>query len=201
MKIERKINIAIVIVMLCICFVLVRLANKKVNKENERLKNNITALTKRMHEYVLKDSTQKVEIEQLTYKNEEMYFINDALNNYIDILDIKRKNVKEITQISTRANYVIDTFFVKDTIIITEKQTDTLTKTHYKDAYVDLSVSQKDNKITKADIITFDTITTIVHKEYRKRFLCFKWRPYYKVTIHNTNPYSRITNAQNVKIE
>lgn len=175
--------------------------NNKQKQEIKRLKSNQEVLNQELQERILKDSTQTITLQELEYSKDEFLQYCQAYSEEIDKLQIKLKRAKEYSQTSTKAVYIIDTLIAKDTIIIKERAIDTLKVIDYSNPYISLSANVLQDTIKDLRVITFDTITAIVSKEYKKRFLFFKWKPYYKTTLHNKNPYSRIIQAEKIKVK
>lgn len=173
---------------------------RKANKEVKRLKHNQEALNQELKERILKDSTQAIVIDELAYSRDEFLQYCQEYYDELEALQIKYKRVKELLQTSTQAIYVIDTIIAKDTIIVKERRIDTLKVIDYENPYISLKASVLQDTIKNLQVMTFDTITAVVSKEYKKRFLFFKWKPYYTTTLHNKNPYSRITSAEKIKV-
>lgn len=174
---------------------------RKAKQEVKRLENNQAILNQELKEYILKDSTQAIELDALAYSRDEYMSYCQQYFDELEALKINYKRVKELAQISTQAVYKIDTLIARDTIIIKERAIDTLKVIDYSNPYISLSANVLQDTIKDLQVITYDTITAIVSKEYKKRFLFFKWKPYYKTTLHNKNPYSRITSAEKIKVK
>ncbi len=190
------------IVLLCLILFITCKKNNALRQENKRLSHNQEVLNSNLKEYILKDSTQKVEIEELTYSKDEFLRYCQEYSDEIERLGIKVKRLQELNQTITQGTYLIDTLILKDTIVMSdERRLDTLKQIDYSTPYISLTANVLQDTIKNLQVVTFDTITTIVSKEYRKRFLFFKWQPYYKTTLHNKNPYSRITNSETIKIK
>lgn len=152
----------------------------------------------KMQERTLKDGTQKVEIERLTLTKDELEEYNSVLSDELKQLKIKYKRLQQYQQTSIVGEYRIDTVEIIKEVAIAN---DTVIHLRYADDYISIYGETDRERLYNMAITTYDTITTLVSKEYRKRFLFFRWRPYYKVTIHNKNPYSKITNAEYVEIK
>lgn len=174
--------------------------NNKQKQEIKRLKSNQEVLNQELQERILKDSTQILTLQELEYSKDEFLQYCQAYSEEIDKLQIKLKRAKEYSQTSAKAVYIIDTLIAKDTIIIKERAIDTLKVIDYSNPYISLSANVLQDTIKDLQVTTFDTVTAIVSKEYKKRFLFFKWKPYYKTTLHNKNPYSRIIQAEKIKV-
>lgn len=197
---RKHIYYILAIVLLCLIVFFVCKKNNAYRQENKRLKSNQETLNQQLKERILKDSTQTIELQELAYSKDEFLRYCQEYSDEIESLQIKLKRVKEYSQTSTKAVYIIDTLITKDTIIIKERAIDTLKVIDYKNPYISLSASVLQDTIKDLQVTTFDTITAIVSKEYKKRFLFFKWKPYYKTTLHTKNPYSRITSVEKIKI-
>lgn len=197
-------NILIILGLLGIFVIILALtinSNIELRKENHRLTNNQTALKKQMQEYILADSTQKITIDELNISRDEFIYLWHQAGAEVIALEKKVKNLQHYNQSTHSAQYHIDTLLLKDTIFVENNRIDTLKALDYSNPYISLNAKVLQDTIKNLKIVTFDTITTITTKEYRKRFLCFKWKPYYQTTIHNKNPYSRITHAESIRVE
>ena len=195
----KKINRAVAYVLLLVAVLLIIYSNSRIRQENKRLQDNQTALMKRIQEQTLKDGTHKVEKERLLLARNELEGTNAELERELKLLKIKYSRLKQYQQTSTTAQYIIDTIEI---IREDKRDNDTISSVNYVNPYINISAEIQDNRqMHNVNITTYDTITTILSKEYRKKFLFFHWRPYYKVTIHNKNPYSKITNAEYVEIK
>lgn len=185
--------------LLLIIVLLAVYSNHKIRRENKRLQDNQTALLNNNKEYILRDSTQMIEKERLLLARNELEGTNAELERELKLLKIKYSRLKQYQQTSTTAQYIIDTIEI---IREDKRDNDTISSVNYVNPYINISAEIQDNRqMHNVNITTYDTITTILSKEYRKRFLFFHWRPYYKITIHNKNPYSKITNAEYVEIK
>ena len=176
-------------------FVFITRQNKKLEKENVRLVNNQHALLKSVESFRLKDSTQVTQIEILSISKNELEELCSEQTDEISALKLKLSRVKNYSQVSQQAEYIIH-----DTIYDSVYNTDTLKCINFNNPYISLSGCMTNSQFNGI-IQTFDTTVTVVHKEYRKRFLWFKWKPYYKVTIHNKNPYSSLTNQNYIEVK
>lgn len=198
---RKQIFYLLVVLILGFIVALSIVQTRKANKEVKRLKNNQNILNQELKERILKDSTQAIVIDELAYSRDEFLQYCQEYSDELEALQIKYKRVKELLQTSTQAIYVVDTIIAKDTIIVKERRIDTLKVIDYENPYISLKASVLQDTIRNLQVMTFDTITAIVSKEYKKRFLFFKWKPYYTTTLHNKNPYSRITSAEKIKVD
>lgn len=199
---RRYFYLILAVVLLCLILLLVYRKNNVYKQENKRLKHNQEVLNQELKERILKDSTQTITLQELEYSKDEFLQYCQEYSDEIERLQIKIKRLKEYAQTSTKAVYIVDTIIARDTIVMSEaRRIDTLKVIDYSNPYISLSANVLQDTIKNLQVVTFDTITAIVSKEYKKRFLFFKWQPYYKTTLHNKNPYSRITQSEKVKIK
>ncbi|MBR1773893.1 MAG: hypothetical protein IJ759_00035 [Bacteroidales bacterium] len=175
--------------------------NKALKEDNERLKNNQISLTKDIEGYRLKDSSFVAQIETLSVSKDEFMQVCSEQAEEIKALNIKLKRLQNVTTSILEHNYFIDTLRVYDSVIKDTFITDTMKCFDYSDSWIRFSGCFANETVFGSKIQTFDTLTTIVHKKYRKKFLFFHWKPYYKVTLHSKNPYSVITRAEYVEIK
>ena len=152
----------------------------KLDISNE---NNITMLNT-ISRYKLRDSLNIVSIGRLQLNNEQLneYRKNDA--QLIKELKLKPAQVKEIftTSIQTKDSIV---FQLKDSCI------------SYKTQWIDVHGCIGDTLY----INSTDSISQIIYKEYKHKFLWFKWGTKgYKQKIINYNPNSQIKYAEWIHI-
>ena len=170
--------------------------NKELKKDNVRLSNNQTALVDDVEGYRLKDSSYVAEIAILQLKKAEFQTLYYKTAKELKELGIKLKRLQNVTTSETEHLYVFDTIAVYDSVV----RTDNLKCFEYTDSWIKFNGCLNDDDLINTSIKTYDTILTAVSKEYRKNFLFFHWKPYYKVTLHSKNPYSTVTGAEYVEI-
>lgn len=170
--------------------------NKELKQDNQRLKNNQTALVHDIEGYRLKDSSYVAEITALRLQKSEFQTLYYKTAKEVKDLGVKLKRLQNVTTSQTEHLYIFDTLQVYDSVVMF----DTLKCFEYADSWIRFSGCLNDDFLMNTAIQTFDTVLTAVSKEYRKRFLFFHWKPYYKVTLHSKNPYSTITGAEYVEI-
>lgn len=85
-----------------------------------------------------------------------------------------------------------------DTVRMTESREAVL---HYSDRWTDLTLSMKPPDTTLVYSVR-DSVVTFVYREYKHRFLWWKWGTKgYKVKVVNFNPHATIRYNQFVKVE
>lgn len=200
MKLDREklfiILLGVFVLLLCIIFAR---CSSKQRKTIDRLQDNNRALAKDLQVTRLSDSTNKAELETLVVTSDEFKELCSEQADEIKRLGIKVGRLQLANTTATQGNYlVVDT--IRDTVVVVNDRVDTLRWISCNDPYYSFNLTFKDNRYS-GELVTFDTLTTAVSKEYRKKFLFFHWKPYYKVTIHNRNPHSTITYSEHVEIK
>lgn len=124
-----------------------------------------------------------VTVERRTFKN------NLADKALLNDLDLRAQQVESWQKTGTA---VADTVRMKQT-------TDSLSFT-YVDRWANFYLSMKPPDTTLAYSVR-DSVTTIVYREYKHRFLWWRWGTKgYKVKIINFNPHARVLYNQYVRI-
>lgn len=191
----KAISRTLILALICVV-VLQHCNNKQLKQENKRLENNYNALTNDVKTYRLKDSSAVAETETLLLTKQEFENRYKETKQKIKDLKIKINKLRSYQTTNIITDYKIDTIRLIDTIV-----RDSLKCFEYTDNWVEFSGCLDREYLINSQITTFDTINTYLSKQYRKRFLFFKWKPYYKVTLHSKNPYSKITSAEYVEIK
>ncbi len=189
-----------VCVLMAFAFVIVFSEMGHYRSEAERLSNNQTALRKDLQAYRLKDSSSVAEIETLQMTKKEFKTLCERQQKEITDLNIKLRYLQSISTADLSHEYVFDTIRLYDSVFISN-DIDTIKCFKYADNYINLKGCVDKDAVTNLNIKSYDTITTVVSKKYRKKFLFFKWRPYYNVTLRSKNPYSEIRTAEYVEIK
>ena len=192
--------LALVCFALALMFVITLSQQAYYKSETERLTNNQTTLRQELKTHRLKDSSYVAEIETLTLSKNEFEKLCTKQTKELQQLNIKLKRLQSASTTELVHIYSFDTIKVFDSILV-KNVIDTIRCFNYTDNYITLGGCLADNTIDNLSIRTFDTITTFVSKEYRKKFLFFKWKPYYKVTVKSNNPYSEIKAEEFVEIK
>lgn len=192
--------LALVCFALVLMFVITLSQQAYYKSETERLTNNQTTLRQELKTYRLKDSSAVAEIETLTLSKKEFERLCSKQTEELKQLNIKLKRLQSVSTTNLTHIYSFDTIKVYDSIFV-KNVIDTIKCFNYSDNYITLGGCLGDNTINDLFVKTFDTISTFVSKEYRKKFLFFKWKPYYKVTIKSNNPYSEIKAEEYVEIK
>lgn len=195
MNIKWKLYLGVFIVLLgLICTISFQAKYIKKQKANiERLSYNQEALTTKIINFKTKDSLNAATIKSLIVTTNEYKNINDDSKKQIEALNIKYKRLLKVNQTITQENQnlllnkVIDTLYLKDTIIKTIKAT-------YRSPYLDLDVIDL-GKQYKIEYQSRDTIDQIL-ENIPKKFLFIKYGTKgFRTTYVNRNPNAKITGA------
>lgn len=155
----------------------------KLVKENARLTNNITAL-KIDHNRQL-----------IITKGELNKFYGYKIDSLTKALGIKMKNVKNI--VVTKYVYKDTTIahLTFDTVKISNKETFLFQKNCLiVDGVIDST------GITFDNVILQDKLTTFLYKDYEKKFLFIKWKPYYTSKIYSECLKEIVEVETNIKV-
>lgn len=154
-----------------------------LKSENKRLSNNIEALQL--------DNARQLELT----KKELKKFYGAQLDSLADKLDIKLKNI---------TNIVITKYVYKDTTVVTYK-TETVKIQGSENFSISKNCAQIDatidsTGITIKKIELQDRLTTFLYKDYAKRFLFIKWKPYYTSKVYSECKKDTIQVETNIKV-
>jgi hypothetical protein len=151
--------------------------------ENKRLNNNIIAL---------KDDNSR---QLLLTKSELQQFYGKQLDSLSKALDIKLKNVTNI--IITKYNYkdTVIKHVAFDTVKIEGSEKFLVSKGCFK---VEGSIDKTGLNIKTLELN--DKLTTFIYKDYYKRFLFIKYRPYYTCKVYSECKKDTVHVETNIKV-
>ena len=160
--------------------------NNKLSEDIKRYGNNYQAL--------VQNSAIQQELTRSQYKE----FYANKEDSLLKLLNIKQKNVVNIVKI--KYNY-IDTF-------VTHIQFDTVkvkivgeeTFNIPKECYIIKGKINKDGVYINS-IKNIDNLTYFLYKSYHKKFLCFKWQPYYEAKVYSECKKDTMVIETNLKIQ
>lgn len=166
-------NSLLVLICLCSC-------DKGLRKENERLREELA----KAQQYVpLKRDTIRDTVEVVTQEIVEVEKIKNVLTSEDKQL-LKDIGVK-VRELETLQKTGIET---RDTVILVAKDSTKDAPLVYHDAWTDIEYENK--KLTYA---MKDSLTIAVKKEYKRKFLWWKWGTKgYEVKVVNFNPHSTV---------
>lgn len=185
---KTKLIIGIVIAVLISVIISLSTLLKKERIESNRQSGNVEALFSELKTYKVRDSLNAVESKQLRLTIEELNEYREADAKLIKELKLKPAQIEYIThtKVVTKDSVV---FVLKDSCF------------NYVDKWAEF------NGCIRSDTIDFnyktsDSLSTVVNREYKHRFLWFRWGTKgYRMKIVNHNPRSRITYNEFIKIE
>ena len=166
-----------------ILFILLTAATKLYTvtlKEKERIEANQTTLMTSLNNFKFRDSLNAVENGRLKLNLSELKELREADFKLIKELKLRPKDVETITKVKvvTRDSII---FQLKDSCI------------NYESEWTKVSGCIGDT----LSIETSDSIAFIAHKEYKHKFLFFRWGlERAKVKIINFNPRSSVKSPE-----
>ena len=175
----NKFFITCIIILFILLAAVTRLYNITLN-ETIRLTNNQTTLMASLKTYKFRDSLNAVENGRLKLSISELKELREADFKLIKELKLRPKDVETITKVKvvTRDSII---FQLKDSCI------------NYESEWTKVSGCIGDT----LSIDTSDSIAFIAHKEYKHKFLFFRWGlERAKVKIINFNPRSSVKSPE-----
>lgn len=171
------------IICIIILFILLAAVTRLYNvtlKEKERFEANQTTLMTSLNNFKFRDSLNAVENGRLKLNLSELKELREADFKLIKELKLRPKDVETITKVKvvTRDSII---FQLKDSCI------------NYESEWTKINGCIGDT----LSIETSDSIAFIAHKEYKHKFLFFRWGlERAKVKIINFNPRSNIKSPE-----
>lgn len=155
---------------------------------------NLTTLTSEVRRMKYSDSVSAAQVSALTLRANDAEQLCSQLRKDLKIMGIRMKDVANATEVITVNS---DTVFIPlvDSIRVGHRLC-----YDYTDDWVNFNVSLLPDTMALAYTIR-DTVETIVHVQYQKRFLWWRWKPQYKTTVVSRCPYSEVTGVTSVVID
>ena len=175
----NKFFITCIIILFILLAAVTRLYNVTL-KEKERFEANQTTLMTSLNNFKFRDSLNAVENGRLKLNLSELKELREADFKLIKELKLRPKDVETITKVKvvTRDSII---FQLKDSCI------------NYESEWTKVSGCIGDT----LSIETSDSIAFIAHKEYKHKFLFFRWGlQRAKVKIINFNPRSSVKSPE-----
>lgn len=175
----NKFFIICIIILFILLTAVTSLYNKTL-KEKERFEANQTTLMTSLNNFKFRDSLNAVENGRLKLNLSELKELREADFKLIKELKLRPKDVETITKVKvvTRDSII---FQLKDSCI------------NYESEWTKVSGCIGDT----LSIETSDSIAFIAHKEYKHKFLFFRWGlERAKVKIINFNPRSNVKSPE-----
>lgn len=159
--------------------------SSKLRDEKEMHLQNLTTLTSEVRRLKYSDSVSAAQVSALTLRAIDAERLCSQLRKELKIMGIRMKDVANATEVITVNS---DTVFVPlvDSIRVGHRLC-----YDYTDDWVNFNVCI----LTDTMALTYtirDTVQTIVHIQYQKRFLWWRWKPIFKTTCISKNKHTYI---------
>lgn len=197
---SKKIDDILTIIVLVSTLLVALFFLRSERHQRQEVTNNYIALKKEIEGERKANGMYVAEIEALTLQKNDFEKLCTEQEKELKNLGIKVKRLQSISTTSITHEYIFDTVQVFDSVQILNNNTDTLKCFKFTDDYVNFEGCFAHETCFATKIQTVDTLSVVLHKNYRKKFLFIKWRPFYKVTIISKNPYSTVTGAEHISI-
>lgn len=190
----RKVTLVVfvVIIVLIVLAIFQGMSISRLSEEVERQKSNVQTLVDKELAYKICDSINVAAIQALQFDKEQF----EAM-----ILD-KDKQIRELKERRKRDIEYYSKLSVRDTFIL------------YRDRFIEVPLGQDtcigyyDNyiQLTQCPDCTYieiqDTIKQVISKQYKHKFLWFKWGlKGFTQDVWSTNPHSKVHFEEFIKIE
>lgn len=185
---KTKLKIGIVIAVLIAAIICLFNMWQSEKKESKRQAGNVETLFSELKTFKIRDSLNVAESKQLRLTVEELKAYREADAKLIKELKLKPSQIEYIThtKVVTKDSLV---FVLKDSCF------------NYADDWAKFSGCLRGDSID-FKYQTEDSISSLIHHEYKHRFLWFRWGiKGYKMKIVNHNPRSIIKYNEFIKVE
>lgn len=184
-----KVLSVLLVIALVACFVSVT-ENKRLQGDLDRQTSNVGALTYDIKYDKLDDSLPVAQNTALQAKVAELERLHLADTRLIKDLKVKLKDVQALHTMSAET---------ADTVIIAPVPGTADSVFAYKDQWLSLHI---DIPKRECQYIAYDSLTTIVSRTYKHKFLWWRWGTKgYEVRIVSFNPHARIKYSRYIEVE
>lgn len=184
-----KVLSVLLVIALVACFVSVT-ENKRLQGDLDRQTSNVGALTYDIKYDKLDDSLPVAQNTALQAKVAELERLHLADTRLIKDLKVKLKDVQALHSMSAET---------ADTVIIAPVPGTADSVFAYKDQWLSLHI---DIPKRECQYITYDSLTTIVSRTYKHKFLWWRWGTKgYEVRIVSFNPHARIKYSRYIEVK
>lgn len=181
--------LAAMLIVTMVAFVRSAYQNRKLQADLNRQTENVGSLTYDIQYGNLDDSLSVAKNTALQAKCDELKRLHLADTKLIKELKVKLKDVKSIHTASSST---------ADTVRIEPVPNTTDSVFSYQDKWLSLHI---DIPARLCQYISRDSLTTIVSRTYKHKFLWWRWGTKgYQVQIVNFNPHSRINYSRYVEV-
>lgn len=159
--------------------------SSQLRDEKEMHLQNLTALTSEVRRLKYSDSVSAAQVSALTLRANDAERLCSQLRQDLKIMGIRMKDVANATEVITVNS---DTVFIPlvDSIRVGHRLC-----YDYTDDWVNFNVCILPDTMELYYTIR-DTVQTIVHVQYQKRFLWWRWKPIFKTTCISKNKHTYI---------
>lgn len=159
--------------------------SSQLKDEKEMHLQNLTALTSEVRRLKYSDSVSAAQVSALTLRANDAERLCSKLRQDLKIMGIRMKDVANATEVITVNS---DTVFIPlvDSIRVGHRLC-----YDYTDDWVYFNICILPDTMELAYTIR-DTVETIVHVQYQKRFLWWRWKPIFKTTCISKNKHTYI---------
>lgn len=162
----------------------------------DRHERNVAALTSELTAARLGDSLSMAAAAALELRARGAERAVEGLRAQLQALRIRARDARSVTTVET---------VVRDTVWFPaiEEGHDTVaadTCRLYEDRWVTMELCGPRGGPASVSYSVRDSVTTVIHVAYRRRFLWWRWRPEYRATVVSHNARSTITAAAPVVI-
>lgn len=170
----------------------------ELSSVKERHEGNILALTAELERTRLHDSLSTASAAAMELRAGEAERVLAGLRRHVGDLGVRMRDVQSATTTET---------VTRDTVWLTlptigEEGAATAGDTcaDYTDGWLTASLCVGGGGSASLAYAVRDSVATVVHVRYRRRFLWFRWRPEYRATVTSFNPRTEVVAAEAVVV-
>ena len=174
---------------------------ESLKDEKSRLSDNQETLLSDVEYYKTSDSLNAAGVNRLTLTNKEFKKYNTDLNNLVESLNIKVKNLQSISTTAVESNYNIKATLRDSIRLIDSLVFDTIKCFEYNSHYLNLRSCTEDGVNFETDVVARDSLYQIVHR-IRWKFLFIRWgTKAIRQEVVNANKNSKITYSEYIEFK
>ena len=163
--------------------------------ETKRLSYNLTSINQQLDSVVDKNAELHYTVSSLNLKASELNKINSGLNDELNNMRIKIKNLENASVIDIKYVYITDTIYSEK---VSDKKYITIIDDQYYFAQWNTEVSDSSINISNYHTQFNDTLITATEIIY-KGWWFWKKPKEIKFHIKSKNPYSNVNQVENIK--
>lgn len=163
----------------------------ELREERTRHQDNILALTAELERTRLHDSLSTASAAALELRAGEAERVLARLRRHVNDLGVRMRDVQSATTAETVTR---DTVWLALPAPGGNETADTCAD--YSDGWLTASLCIGGDGSAALAYAVRDSVATVVHVRYRRRFLWFRWRPEYRATVTSFNPRTEVVAAE-----